>query len=284
MPAYPASRDLASVGGMVNNNSGGEKSLEFGKIENFVNELEFVFADGIARKVRPLNKKELDKKMAQKDFEGQVYKQIFNLIENNYEKIKSAKPHVSKNSTGLNLWNVWDRDTGVFDLTQLIIGAQGTLGLVTDIEFKLVPVREHTGLLILFLKNTKELGEIIPKVLKSKPATFESFDDKTLWLAIRFMPSFLKLLGLKRFLHLLLSLIPDGLQFIHGIPKLVLMIEFNGDNEQEVRDKITALHKELKQHRARYEINGFEEKLQLLANLKNSGPSDAIVFNYYEAK
>jgi FAD/FMN-containing dehydrogenase len=36
MPTYPASRDLASVGGLVNNNSGGEKSLEFGKTQNFV--------------------------------------------------------------------------------------------------------------------------------------------------------------------------------------------------------------------------------------------------------
>ena len=259
MPAYPASRDLASVGGMVNNNSGGEKSLEYGKIENFIEELEVVFADGIARKVTPINKKELDKKMAQKDFEGLVYKQIYELIEANYDQIKSAKPHVSKNSTGLNLWNTWDRKTGMFDLTQLIVGAQGTLGLVTNIKFKLVPVKPHTGLLILFLKNTKELGQIIPKVLEYKPATFESFDDKTLMLAIRFMPSFLKLLGPKKFLHLVFSLMPDGLQFIKGIPKLVLMIEFNGQTEDEVRTKIHNLHKDLYKYRARYEINGFEE-------------------------
>jgi len=259
MPAYPASRELASVGGMVNNNSGGEKSLEYGKIENFVEEIEFVFADGKARTVKPINKKELDKKMQQKDFEGQVYKQIYELIEANYDKIKSAKPHVSKNSTGLSLWNTWDRKTGIFDLTQLIIGAQGTLGFVTDIKFSLVPTKPHTGLLILFLKNTKELGQIIPKVLEYKPATFESFDDKTLMLAIRFMPSFLKLLGLKKFLHLIFSLMPDGLQFIKGIPKLVLMIEFNGQSEDEVRTKIAGLHSDLKQYRARYEINGFEE-------------------------
>ena len=67
MPTYPASRDLCTIGGMVNNNAGGEKSIEFGKTENFVNEREFVFADGIARTVKPLNKTELDKKMKQKD-------------------------------------------------------------------------------------------------------------------------------------------------------------------------------------------------------------------------
>jgi FAD/FMN-containing dehydrogenase len=259
MPTFPASRDLASVGGMVNNNSGGEKSLEFGKTENFVTELKFVFADGIERTVKPLDKAGLDKKIKQNDFEGKVYRDIYKLIEDNYDKIKAAKPHVTKNSTGYYLWDVWDRATGVFDLTHLIVGAQGTLGFVTDIHFKLVPSRPHSGLLVLFLKDIDDLGEVIPKVLSYKPATFESFDDATLWLSIKFMPSFKKMLGWKGFFNLLFSLIPDGLQLLRGIPKLILMVEFNGDTEDEVRQKIIRLHKDLNQHRAKYEINGFEE-------------------------
>jgi FAD/FMN-containing dehydrogenase len=259
MPSYPASRDLCTIGGMVNNNSGGEKSLEFGKTENFVTELKFVFADGIERTVKPLDKPDLDKKMAQEDFEGKVYKQLFELIDNNYDKIRAAKPHVSKNSTGYNLWDVWDRETQVFDLNKLIVGAQGTLGMTTDIHFRLVPARKHSGLLVLFLRDMDDLGELIPKVLATKPATFESFDDQTLWLSIRFMPSFLKMLGWKKFIHLLFSLIPDGLQLLHGVPKLILMVEYNGDTEEEVRKKVHSLHKELDKHRARYEINGQEE-------------------------
>lgn len=259
MPTYPASRELATVGGMVNNNAGGEKSLEFGKTEDFVTSLEVVWADGVSRVVKPLNKIELDKKMKQKDFEGQVYRKLYDLIEADYDRIKAAKPHVHKNSTGYNLWDVWDRDTGVFDLTKLIVGAQGTLGFVTGIAFRLVPARPHSGLLVLFMRDIDDLGEVIPKVLESKPATFESFDDATLWLSIRFMPSFLKLLGWRRFIHLLVTLIPDGLQLLRGIPKLILMVEFNGETEAEVRQKVHALHSELAKHRARYEINGFEE-------------------------
>ncbi len=259
MPSYPASRELASIGGMVNNNSGGEKSLEFGKTENFVSELKFVFADGVERTVKPLTKSELNKKIKQKDFEGTVYKSLFKLIDDHYDQIKAAKPHVTKNSTGYNLWDVWDRDRGVFDLTKLIVGAQGTLGFVTDIHFRLVPAKSHSGLLVLFMRDIDDLGEVIPKVLESKPATFESFDDQTLWLSIRFMPSFLKLLGWKRFIHLLITLIPDGLQLLRGIPKLILMVEFNGETEEIVRQKVHALHQELQKHRARYEINGFEE-------------------------
>jgi FAD/FMN-containing dehydrogenase len=259
MPTYPASRELATIGGMVNNNSGGEKSLEFGKTEDFVTQLEFVFADGIQRTVKPLTKIELVRKMGKKDFEGKVYSELFELIEAHYDQIKAAKPHVSKNSTGYNLWDVWDRETGIFDLSKLIVGGQGTLGFVTDIHFRLVPSRPHSGLLVLFMKNIDDLGEVIPKVLEAKPATFESFDDATLKLSIRFMPSFLKLLGVKRFIHLLITLIPDGVQLLRGIPKLILMIEFNGETEEEVRQKVHNLHRELKKHRARYEINGFEE-------------------------
>jgi FAD/FMN-containing dehydrogenase len=259
MPSYPASRDLCTVGGMVANNSGGEKSLEYGKVKDFVNELKVVFADGNEYTVKPLTKAELDKKIAQNDYEGNIYKQIFELCEKNYDAIKAAKPDVSKNSMGYTLWEVWDRETGIFDLTKLIVGSEGTLGFVTDIKYRLVPQRPHSGLLVLFMHSIDDLGELIPKVLQHKPATFESFDDQTLWLSIRFMPSFLKLLGWAKFIKLLISLIPDGLQLLRGIPKLILMVEFNGETEDEVRDKIKALHKELAKQRARYEINGFEE-------------------------
>lgn len=259
MPSYPASRELASVGGMVNNNAGGEKSLEFGKTEDYVTELEFVFADGIKRIVKPLNKTELNKKMKQKDFEGEVYKKLFELIDGNYEKIKAAKPNVTKNSTGYNLWNVWDRNTGIFDLTQLIVGGQGTLGFVTDIHFKLVPAPKHSGLLILFMKDIEDLGEVIPKVLEAKPATFEAFDEATMLLGIKFMPSFHKMIGWGGVIKLLFSFISTGLHMFRGIPKLIVMVEFNGETEQEVRKKVHALHTELAKHRARYEINDFEE-------------------------
>jgi len=259
MPSFPASRDLAAVGGMVANNAGGEKSLEFGKTINFVNQLQVVLADGNEYTLKPLTKTQLDVKMKEKTYEGMLYKKIFDLADKNYDLIKNARPKVSKNSMGYNIWDVWDRDKNVFDLSKVIVGSQGTLGIVADIKFKLVENKKHSGLLVLFMKNLNDLGEVIPKVLEHKPATFESFDDQTLLLSIRFMPSFLKLLGVKRFINLLINLIPDGLQLLRGIPKLILMVEFNGNSEEEVREKIKALHRDLKKYKARYEINGFEE-------------------------
>ena len=259
MPTYPASRDLCTVGGMVANNSGGEKSIEFGKAEDFVNELEVVFADGVKRVVKPITKKELDKKMKQKDFEGKVYRELFDLIDSNYDLIQKAKPNVSKDSTGYHLWRVWDRDTGIFDLTQVIVGSQGTLGLVTNIEFRMTNARTEEGLLVIFLKNTDTLGDLIKKIVAKKPSRFESFDDNTLLLSIKFMPKFYKLLGLKKFLLLLINLIPDGLLLLRGVPRLILMVSIKGNSEEEVATKIRDLHNELKKDQKRFAISGFEE-------------------------
>lgn len=259
MPTYPASRDLCTVGGMVSNNAGGEKSIEFGQVANFVNQLEFVFADGVARTIKPLTKTELDKKMKQKDFEGQVYKQIFELIDKNYDQIKSAKPKVSKNSTGYNLWDVWNRESGVFDMTRLITGSQGTLGFVTDIEFRLTRARSDEGLLVIFVKDLKHLGELIKVVVDEKPSRFESFDDNTLILSIRFMPYFLKFLGPIKFINLVIRLIPDALLLLRGVPRLVLMASIKGDDPEEIKDRIHKLRLKLEENKKHYGISGFEE-------------------------
>jgi FAD/FMN-containing dehydrogenase len=259
LPSYPASRDLCTLGGMVNNNSGGEKSLEFGKTEEFVTELQVVLSDGSQVTLKPLNKAELDDKMAQTDFEGQIYRGAFQLLDTHYDAIKAAKPKVTKNSTGYNLWDVWNREKGIFDLTKLWVGAQGTLGLLTEAQVRLVPARKHSGLLVIFLKDIDRLGEVINVVLSHKPATFESFDDVTLWMSIKFMPFFLKMLGWKKFIQLLIGLIPDGLMLLHGIPKLILMVEFNGESKEEVTERIVALHKELDLKKSFYEITAEEE-------------------------
>jgi len=241
LPSFPASRELASVGGMVANNSGGEKSLEFGKTENFVTKLDVVLADGKTYTLKPLNKKELEAKKAQKDFEGELYRRMFDLLDKNYDKIKLAKPKVTKNSTGYNLWDVWDRETGIFDLTKLFVGSQGTLGLVGDISFNLINDKPHSGVLVAFMKSTDNLGEIINAVLPQKPASFESFDNYTLMLSIKFFPYFRKTLGWIGLFKLGLQLVPDAFLLFKGIPKLILLIEFTGETPEEVKNKVHAM-------------------------------------------
>ena len=88
MPSYPASRELCTVGGMVANNSGGEKSLEFGKTKDFVNELHVVFSDGNEYVLKPLTKAQLDAKIAQNDFESSIYKKVTISARNTTTKLK----------------------------------------------------------------------------------------------------------------------------------------------------------------------------------------------------
>ncbi len=245
LPPFPASRDLCSVGGMVNNNSGGEKSLVYGKTEKFVDELSVIFADGNEYIVKPLNKHELDHKMSLQTFEGNVYKQVFDLVNKNYDEIKNAKPKVSKDSTGYHLWNIWDKETGIFDLTQAIIGAQGTLGIVTDIKFRLVNAPKHSGTLVIFMKKTDNLGNIINDVLRHKPATFEGFDNYTLMLSFKLFFYFHKKLGWWNTIKLGIQLIPDALLLLRGIPKMVLLVEFNADSPLEVSKNVHELRVDL---------------------------------------
>lgn len=255
LPTFPASRELCTVGGMVANNSGGEMSLRFGKTLDYVSKLNVVLADGNEYTVRPLHYDELQKKMALKNFEGELYSRVFALVDNHYDAIKAAKPHVSKNSTGYNLWDIWDRDTKIFDLTKAIVGSQGTLGIVTDIQFKLVPKQEFTGVLVCFLKKTDQLGQIINTVLKHKPLSFESFDNYTLNLSIKFFPYFRHNLGWGGLLKLAIRLIPDALILLKGIPKLVLLIEFEGQTQDEVNQKIHNMHADLE----KFKMQAMEE-------------------------
>jgi len=238
LPSYPASRELASIGGMISNNSGGEKSLEFGKTDNFVTELRMVLADGNEYLVKPLTKVELVRKMGQGDYEGELYKKTFELLEDHYDEIQAAKPNVTKDSTGYHLWNVWSRETGIFDLTKLFVGAQGTLGLISEGTVSLVPKPKYSGTLVGYMRDIDNLGDIIPAVLAKNPATFECFDDATLWLSFKFIFAFLPRLGLWNWMKMCLSLIPDGLALGLGIPKMILLIEFTGESQGEVTAKI----------------------------------------------
>lgn len=261
MPSYPASRDLAGLGGMVSNNAGGEKSLQYGKTDNFVTELSVVLSDGNEYVVEPLSRNELNAKMDQDDFEGNMYRQTFELLDKHYDEIQQARPRVSKDSTGYHLWNVWNRETDVFDLTKLFVGAQGTLGVVTDIKFRLVPQPAHSGTLVCYMRSIDNLGEVIPAVLAHKPATFESFDDNTLWLSFKFFFSFIKKLGFWAWVKLALQLIPDGLALLRGVPQLILLIEFTGSTPEEVTHKIRTAKLDLEKFGFTYmEEDDTEEK------------------------
>ncbi|HEU5114185.1 MAG TPA: FAD-binding oxidoreductase [Candidatus Paceibacterota bacterium] len=249
LPCYTASKNLNTLGGMVGNNSAGEKTLRYGKMENFVKELKVVFSDGNEYVVRPLAKADLDKKISQNDFEGSVYREIWDIVTKNSRELTFAKPKVSKNSAGYYLWNVWNPETEVFDLTRLIVGSQGTLGIVTELTIRLMPIKPLSKLFVIFMPSLDKLGEIVRDIVAFKPESFESYDDSTMALAVKFMPDMIKTMRLHNFARLIWSFRPEAWMALSGgFPKLVLLVEFSGDDEKEIDATIDALEMKIRHY------------------------------------
>ena len=245
-PSYPASRELCAMGGIVNNNSGGEKSLQYGKTERYVKRVKVVLQDGNVYEFKSLTRTELDKKLAQTDFEGRLYQKIYNLITENYDDIMTAKPKVSKNSAGYYLWDVWNKEKDTFDLTKLWVGSQGTLGLMLEADIQLVPIHKNKEMLVIFLNSMDHLGQIIDAVLPLEPESFESYDDNTLKLALKFFPEFAKQLGVKGSLQTALAFLPEFLLILTGgMPKLVLQVEFTGGDPKILEQKVALLKQKI---------------------------------------
>ncbi|MBI3573559.1 FAD-binding oxidoreductase [Candidatus Kaiserbacteria bacterium] len=240
LPSYTASREICTVGGMVANNSGGEKNLKYGKTARYVEELDVVLSDGKVHTLKNLEGEALKVKLAEQSFEGDVYRAVSKLIRENRKTIEEGKPHVEKNSSGYALWDMGDPDASAgaggvpsLNLARLMVGAQGTLGLITSIRFGLVHPKPYASMLVIFLKDLKGLGHLVPEVLKHDPDSFESYDDHTFSLAIKYFPEFAAQMK-TGIIRLGLSLLPEMWMLLSGgIPKLVLMVEFRADEQAE---------------------------------------------------
>ncbi|OGZ96415.1 MAG: hypothetical protein A2847_00190 [Candidatus Sungbacteria bacterium RIFCSPHIGHO2_01_FULL_50_25] len=255
LPSFPASREMCAIGGMIANNAGGEKNIKYGKTERYVKRLWAVLSDGNEYEFAPLSERELEAKLHLPTFEGDVYRGVSSIVREHHAAIENARPHVSKNSAGYALWNVWNPDTKIFDLTKLFVGSQGTLGLITKAEFELVPVQKHSQMIILFLPSIDLLSELTSAILPHKPESFEAYDDHTLKLALKFFPSFARLLGLKNLFSFALHFLPELFLLLRGgLPKLILQAEFTGDDLGLVEETLRRLEKDIKPFGVRYRI------------------------------
>ena len=213
MPPYPSSINYCSIGGAIGTNACGEKTIKYGSTREYVKSLTVVLSNGEVITTKRINAVSLARKKQQQNLEGKIYREVDELLKTNHEIVKSAQPHTSKNAAGYNLWGVRGR-YGSFDLTPMIDGSQGTLGIVTEAQLNVPIYNPHTTLLVGFFDDLDHMGAACRKLIKLDPSALEFVDKNLLDFLQKNHPSMIR------------GLIPAP------TPKIVLLCEF--DNHSSV--------------------------------------------------
>lgn len=219
LPPYPSSIDFCTIGGAVSNNACGEKTIKYGATRDFVDSLKVVLSDGSLIETRRLSARQLNRKKGQADFEGQVYRRLDSLLTDHAHLIAGSPPAVSKNAAGYALWRVKGRD-GSFDLSQLMVGAQGTLGIITEATLRTAAYNPATTLVVGYFDDLEKAGEAVVKLQALKPSALEVVDYYLLDFLRQNRPATIE------------GLVPDQL------PQIALLIEF--DDVSRLRQQLRA--------------------------------------------
>lgn len=192
LPPYPASKDICSIGGSIANNAAGPDSLKHGQCADWVESMDVVLHDGHTYTIKPLTYREFQLLIKQDHEHARIARDIFELISKNEAEIKKSKPKTKKNSAGYSLWNVmpqgaakFKKGEGTFDLTKLISGSQGTVGIITSLTMRALKIPKNTTLLVLPIFNLEDAAEAITKALEYNPINVEVFDSLTYDLALK---------------------------------------------------------------------------------------------------
>lgn len=220
LPPYPASLEYSTVGGAVANNATGEKTLKYGDTRRYVQGLRVVLANGEVIETQRLSKKEFSKKLGLATFEGEIYRSIDTLLEEQRVLVERLQRSTALNNAGYSLLDVKRRD-GSFDLTPLFVGSQGTLGIITE---AVLGTEVHNPQVTMQLATFDSLEQLHQAVLELRelpdlPSALEFIDGPALEQVSRLNPNQLK----------------DIIET--PFPKGVLLLEFD-DNDRHLK-KIT---------------------------------------------
>ncbi|WP_231561665.1 FAD-binding and (Fe-S)-binding domain-containing protein [Sphingobacterium sp. T2] len=221
----------AMIGGMIGNNSSGLHSIVWGDTRANLLEAHVLLNDASEVVFKALEPQEYFAKLAQKDREGEIYRQLNDLLTNkeNIDIINSGYPKkdITRRNTGYALDFLVDT-TKPFNLCNLLAGSEGTLGIVTEAKIKLRPLPpKEIGLLCVHFSDMVECmhGNVV--ALQHKPEASELVDKYILDFTVGH-PTY----QYNRF-------------FIEGDPQALLIVEFRADKEEEIVCKAEALKQDL---------------------------------------
>jgi FAD/FMN-containing dehydrogenase len=217
IPSYPASYEYSTVGGAIANNASGDKSFKYGPIGSYVKSLRVVLANGEVIETGRITKRELNKKLGLSSFEGEVYRAIDSLLEDNAELVGKLATATTKQAAGYNLRDVKQKD-GSFDLTPLFVGSQGTLAVVTEATLTTEDDAPDSTLFMACFDDTAKAAAAVASLreLPDMPSSLELVDRNLLELVHKLNPP-------------QLASLPDS----NKLPEIVLLAEFDGANERK---------------------------------------------------
>lgn len=193
LPPFPASVEYSTIGGAMGNNASGEKTIKYGSTRDFARSLRVVIANGEVIETRRLNKHDLSKKMGLNSMEGEIYRALDKLIEENKDTIEKSKIDTTKNSAGYALYDVKHKD-GSMDLTPLFMGSQGTLGIITEAIFETVPYNPVVTLVVASFDDIERAAKAVLDLrkLSDMPSAIEMVDGNLLEFIDQHNPNQLK--------------------------------------------------------------------------------------------
>ncbi len=224
----------ASVGGMMANNSSGARSVLYGKTIDHVLEQHVVLSDGSIAHFRELSAAEADARSRGDSLEAVCYREVRRIAQECAEQIESRFPKVLRRVAGYNL-DAFVRPDQPVNLSKLIVGSEGTLGVVVEAKLSLVPLPEAKAVLAIQFSDLLEALQAAPVVLAHHPSAVEVMD--------RFILD-----------HTRQSPALDRLRqtFIEGDPAALLCVEFYADRAEDLPSRLLALERELVERRLGY--------------------------------
>jgi FAD/FMN-containing dehydrogenase len=178
LPIFPTNSKFATLGGEIANNTAGTKGLKYGSIGDYVDRLEVVLSNGEVIQTGRLSRSELSRKKGLSNLEGEIYRELDALIEENRAAIDRLTSDLPSR-VGYNLPAVKRRD-GSFDLTPLLVGSQGTLAIISQAILRLETKPPQTALLLAVLSSLDDLADIVAAVNSVNPDQFDFIDGEAL--------------------------------------------------------------------------------------------------------
>lgn len=271
LPPYTSSKDICTIGGAVANNSAGPDSLRYGHCADWVESLDVVLKDGKTYTVKPLTLKEFQALIKQKHEYARIAQEVYELIVKNEKEIIRNKPKTKKNTSGYPLWSVmsegvahFKKGKGTFDLTRLISGSQGTIGIITNINMRALPIQKNTTMLVVPIFDLNEAAECMTNALKYNPINIEIFDALTFDMALS-NPDFFKtrLSGLTYYRVMLAMYTTYHVRFARKIPEFTAIITLDEDTVEKTPIADIVKHIGSKNVKARVVPSPIEQEMYL---------------------